>query len=156
MVVRNSSVVSTTVKRPGSTGPGAPHMKHVLKALFDGFGALVHCAGRMRGGTNPLSNSTKHWAAPWVLGMLGLRALIRAGFMLAPIDGHVAVVLCDAAAHGGAQHSGGHGNLGHHSHTQIDSTCPYAQSAAPAPLPELPVLGLQPIAPARGLPVQVA
>src|SRR4029077_107778 len=110
----------------------------------------------MRGRTLPLRNGPRHWAAPWVLAMLGLRALIPAGFMLAPLEGHFAVVLCDAAAHGAAHHSSSHEHPGHHSHTQIDPTCPYAQSAAPAPLPVLPGLGPQLIVPARAVPVQVA
>ncbi len=38
----------------------------------------------------------RHWATPFVLAMLLLRALVPAGFMLAPVDGGLAVVLCDA------------------------------------------------------------
>lgn len=40
----------------------------------------------------------RHWAAPFVLAMLVLRSLVPAGFMLAPVDGGLAVVLCDADA----------------------------------------------------------
>jgi len=108
------------------------------------------------GRTTPLRNGAGHWAAPWVLVMLGLRALIPAGFMLAPVEGHLAVVLCNAVAHGAVHHLGSYDHPGHHSHTQIDPTCPYAQSAGPAPLPALPVFGLRPIAVAGPLPVQVA
>ncbi len=108
------------------------------------------------GRTTPLRNGAGHWAAPWVLVMLGLRALIPAGFMLAPAEGHLTVVLCDAVAHGAVHHLGSHDHPGHRSHTQFDPTCPYAQSAGPAPLPALPVLGPQPIATAGPLPVQVA
>ncbi len=36
------------------------------------------------------------WAALLVLGLLFLRALIPAGFMLAPTGGSLAIVLCDA------------------------------------------------------------
>ncbi|HVO45980.1 MAG TPA: hypothetical protein VMT29_06550 [Steroidobacteraceae bacterium] len=107
----------------------------------------------------------RHWAAPWVLAVLCLRALVPAGFMLAPVDGGLDVVLCDAdaaaalhsfgvqhAMHGhvmagdGAAHhhdAAGHpeyaGHSGHH-HSHPDPTCPYAQSAGPAPLPALPAL----------------
>ena len=90
----------------------------------------------------------RHWAAPFVLAMLCLRAFVPAGFMLAPVDGRLQVVLCDSDApglpvhhHGSAEHSGHqHGNAEHsgHQHTQLDPTCPYAQSAGPAPLPVLP------------------
>ncbi|HUI60016.1 MAG TPA: hypothetical protein VLX90_07330 [Steroidobacteraceae bacterium] len=111
--------------------------------------------------------SVRHWAAPWVLAMLCLRALVPAGFMLAPVNGRLDVVLCDSDApgamhsagtqlpmhampgdamsgasmpgHGAMHHHGGAEHSGHH-HTHPDPTCPYAQSAGPAPLPALPVL----------------
>jgi hypothetical protein len=94
-----------------------------------------------------------HWAAPFVLAMLCLRAFIPAGFMLAPVDGQLAVVLCDTDAAGG--HLGHDHAAGHH-HAQMDSTCPYAQSSGPAPLPVLPVLAAVQIATATAPPVQVA
>jgi len=98
------------------------------------------------------------WASLLVLGLVILRALVPAGFMLAPVDGTLALVLCDldlpgAAMPAGAMPSGampaGHHHMhmdmaadhaAHHHGTHGDSTCPYAQSAGPAPLPTLPVL----------------
>src|SRR5579864_7917867 len=92
----------------------------------------------------------RHWAAPFVLAMLCLRAFIPAGFMLAPVGGQLAVVLCDTDAQGLApnQTPGHHGHdlaVGHH-HAQTDPTCPYAQSSGPAPLPVVPVLAAVQIA----------
>jgi hypothetical protein len=82
-----------------------------------------------------------------VLGLLFLRALIPAGFMLGPVDGHLAVVLCNASLGAPSQPMAGmhHHHMGMgsatHDHTgHLDPTCPYAQSAGPAPLPALPVL----------------
>ena len=77
----------------------------------------------------------RRWAAPFVLVMLCLRALVPAGFMLAPLNGRLAVVLCDSmAAPGGA-----HEHVGHHhpGHAHLDPTCPFAQSSGPAPLPAM-------------------
>ena len=99
----------------------------------------------MRGGANRLYGRASQWAAPWVLAMLCLRALVPAGFMLAPIDGHLAVVLCDIDAARAAHHHAGHDHPGHHHHLELDPTCPYAQSVGPAPLPAQPVLGPQPV-----------
>jgi hypothetical protein len=91
------------------------------------------------------------WLTSLVMAMLCLRALVPAGFMLASVDGQLAVVLCDAdaktlphdpAAH---HHHGGHDHATHH-HANPDPTCPYAQSAGPAPLPALPVLAATAIA----------
>src|SRR5882762_11244482 len=82
------------------------------------------------------------WVAPLVLALLCLRAFVPAGYMLAPVDGRLAVVVCDAdaASLGSHNHQGhGHDGAGHH-HTQTDPTCPYAQSAGPAPLPALPTV----------------
>jgi DUF2946 family protein len=83
-----------------------------------------------------------HWATLVVLGLLFLRALIPAGFMLAPVDGHLVYVLCDAEVSAAGHHHdhSGHDNAAHHGGTHGDPTCPYAQSAGPAPLPTLPVL----------------
>ena len=79
-----------------------------------------------------------------VLGVLFLRALVPAGFMPAPVDGRLAFVVCDAKMPAGVhQHHHahpGHDNAAHHEGAHSDPTCPYAQSAAPAPLPTLPVL----------------
>src|SRR5689334_15017176 len=94
-----------------------------------------------------------HWASPFVLAMLCLRALIPAGFMLSPVDGRLAVVLCDSNAALAAHPHGGHEHPGHHP-AHLDSTCPYAQSAGPAPLPALPVLAPAPVAGLLILPAQ--
>jgi hypothetical protein len=78
-----------------------------------------------------------------VIAALLLRALVPAGFMLAPVDGHLAFVLCDAEMSAGElrhHHHPGHDNAGHHQGVHGDPTCPYAQSAGPGPLPTLPVL----------------
>jgi len=108
----------------------------------------------------------RHWAAPFVLTMLCLRAFIPAGFMLAPVDGQFAIVLCDTDAPGGAQSSHTHssytqGHHGHdhaagHHHAQTDPSCPYAQSSGPAPLPALPVLAAVHVATLSALPIQAA
>ncbi len=76
-----------------------------------------------------------------ILGMLLLRALVPAGFMLGPVDGHLAFVLCDSEMP--VLRNAGHRMHDHaaHSHgAHGDPTCPYAQSAGPAPLPTLPAL----------------
>ncbi len=78
-----------------------------------------------------------------VLGMLFMRGLIPAGFMLAPVDGSLAFVLCDAETSAGEhQHHHHHPGLDQvaRQHGHVDPTCPYAQSAGPAPLPTLPAL----------------
>jgi hypothetical protein len=95
----------------------------------------------------------RHWAAPFVLAMLCLRAFIPAGFMLAPVDGRLEVVLCDTDAPGHHVHDHA---AGLHHHAQTDPTCPYAQSSGPAPLPVLPALAAVQIATLGALPVQVA
>jgi len=82
-------------------------------------------------------------ATLFVLGMLLLRALIPAGFMLAQVDGGLTVVVCDAEIPAGEHqhhHHPGHDGAAHHDGAHGDPTCPYAQSAGPAPLPTLPVL----------------
>jgi len=120
------------------------------------MGALGHGRAIMRRTSyRRRSRSARHWAAPFVLAMLGLRAFVPAGFMLAPVEGRLAVVLCDSDAQRTAQHHGGHDHSGHH-HTHPDPTCPYAQSAGPAPLPALPSLGATPLAGSRELPAQGA
>jgi hypothetical protein len=47
--------------------------------------------------------------------------------------------MCDSDAVSAAHHHHDHNGAGHH-HTQTDPTCPYAQSAGPAPLPALPTV----------------
>lgn len=105
-----------------------------------------------------MRNGAPHWAAMLVLAMLALRALVPAGFMLAPIDGRLSVVLCDTDAAGPAHNHGGQDHPGHHHHhhLHLDPTCPYAQSAGPAPLPALPVLGPQPVVSAPIEPADLA
>ena len=91
------------------------------------------------------------WVPLLVLGLVLLRGLVPAGFMLAPVDGHLAFVLCDADASMPAMATGAMPAGHHHMHMAMehaghghgahgDPTCPYAQSAGPAPLPTLPVL----------------
>jgi len=102
--------------------------------------------------------------------MLCLRAFVPAGFMFAPVDGQLEVVLCDTDALGAAQdhqarsdHQAprgvhahhAHDHAGHH-HAQTDPTCPYAQSSGPAPLPALPVLASVQIATLSAPSAQVA
>jgi hypothetical protein len=87
--------------------------------------------------------ATSAWAPLLVFAALLLRAFVPAGFMLAPVDGHLAFVLCDAEMSAGEhQHHDhpSHDNAAHHEGVHGDPTCPYAQSAGPAPLPTLPVL----------------
>lgn len=84
------------------------------------------------------------WGTLFVLGTLFLRALVPAGFMLGSADGRLAVVLCDGEMSVGGyqhQHHPGHDNTpaGHHG-AHGGPTCPYAQSAGPAPLLTLPAL----------------
>lgn len=82
--------------------------------------------------------------ALWVVPALLFRALIPIGFMLDPIDGRAEIVLCGSDAPiAGEQHRGGD-NAGHHHHSHVDPTCPYAQSAGAAPLPAWPVLAAAP------------
>lgn len=92
-------------------------------------------------------------AALIVLALLFLRALVPAGFMLARVDGGLAVVLCepDVLAPLGHQHAG-HDHAAHHHgehgapgapgghDAHGDPSCPYAQSAGSALLPTLPLL----------------
>jgi len=87
-----------------------------------------------------------------VLGLVLLRGLVPAGFMLAPVEGNVAFVLCSvdmpAAVMGAgamqmpAGHRHGHASQDHGAPRGAhgDPTCPYAQSGGPSPLPALPVL----------------
>lgn len=82
-------------------------------------------------------------ATLFVLGMLLLRALIPAGFMLVPVDGGLTVVVCDAEVSAGEtqhHHHPGHDHSAQSQGGHSDPTCPYAQSAGPAPLHALPVL----------------
>jgi len=78
----------------------------------------------------------------FVLPVLLLRAAIPAGFMVASVDGAWQIVLCQPQMMAGGHHHHHH----HHSDSQdptssdVDPTCPYAQSAGPALMPTLPVV----------------
>ena len=102
------------------------------------------------------NGGARHWATPFVLALLCLRAFVPAGFMLAPVDGRLDVILCDSDAPGAVHHHhGGHDPSGHHPHTLLDPTCPYAQSAGPAPLPVLPLHQAPPLVVSAALPVEL-
>jgi hypothetical protein len=101
------------------------------------------------------SSGARHWAAPFVLLMLCLRAFVPAGFMLVPVDGRLDVVLCDSDAQKGATHHHSPDHPAHH-HTKTDPACPYAQSSGPAPLPTLPALAAASIVTLPVLPTQHA
>ena len=98
------------------------------------------------------------WAAVVVLAVLAVRALVPAGFMLAPVDGRVSYVLCEPdvlgslQAHAHHHHHAGQDHTTHAGAAHADSTCPYAQSAGPAPLRALPVLAGSTIMVARVAP----
>lgn len=85
--------------------------------------------------------SAPGWAATQlVLGMLCLRALVPAGFMLAPVDGRLGWVLCAPEVMAGGHYSHSrHVHVGHQG-GHAAQACPYAQSAGSAPLTALPVL----------------
>jgi hypothetical protein len=76
--------------------------------------AIRHRARMMRRGVSRLRDGgVVHWAAPLVLAMLCLRALVPAGFMLVPAHGGLEVVLCDQDA---SRLSQGHSTGGDHQH----------------------------------------
>jgi hypothetical protein len=84
------------------------------------------------------------WANALVLAVLCLRAMVPAGYMLAPAGDHPAFVLCSAAMalsarekESGEPHRAG---AAHQGGAHSDPDCPYAHSAGPAPLPTLPGL----------------
>lgn len=80
-------------------------------------------------------------ASVWLLlGFLALRALVPAGFMLAPEAGGFAFVLCSADMPMGHSQASQHHEPPPHTRPDHppDPTCPYAQSAGPAPLPTFP------------------
>jgi len=93
--------------------------------------------------------------ALWVAPALVLRALIPVGFMLEPVDGRSEIVLCGSDAPNAMHHHSSRDHAGPHQHARIDPTCPYAQSAGPAPLPALPVLARVPMAPVFEVPAHV-
>jgi hypothetical protein len=83
------------------------------------------------------------------LALIAARALVPAGFMFMPVGGGVELRFC-----GGTLHA--HGAT----HPAADASCPYAQSAGPAPPPSLPpILGERPLGArwdARALPQTTA
>lgn len=108
---------------------------------------------RGRTATNrPRDAGQRRWTTLLLI-VLALRALVPAGFMLAPVDGQPAIVLCDTDAPGAPHQHAGHHHAGH---AHLDPTCPYAQSAGPAPLPALPVLTGAPAVTADALPTPTA
>ena len=86
---------------------------------------------------SPRRNS-RFWVAALVLPLLALRALVPSGFMATSVAGSMQMVFCEPGAMAGHHHHAEH-DTGHHSKA-VDQTCPFAQSAGPAPLPSLPVL----------------
>lgn len=84
------------------------------------------------------------WATVFLLGLLLLRALVPAGFMLAPVEGRFVVVLChgnmSAGGHEHHHHDPARDDAVHHDGLHGHPDCPYAQSSGPAPLPTLPML----------------
>jgi hypothetical protein len=60
------------------------------------------------------------WASLLVLGLVLLRGLVPAGFMLAPVDGHLAFVLCDADASMPAMPAGAMPASHQHLHMAMD------------------------------------
>jgi len=74
------------------------------------------------------------WVSLLLLGTMFLRGLVPAGFMLGPSDGHMAFVVCSAGM------PTGHDPAAHTRATHTNPTCPYAESAGPAPLPTFPIV----------------
>lgn len=101
--------------------------------------SLGHLATAMKGGMKWRSRGLRRWATPLVFAVLLLRAIVPAGFMLAPVDGRLEFVLCDSDAPGSTHRHAVGDQAGHH-HTHIDSSCPFAQSSGAAPLPSMPLL----------------
>jgi Protein of unknown function (DUF2946) len=112
---------------------------------------------KLAGVTSGFSLLRKHRMrlAVWIAPALLFRALIPVGFMLEPVDGRADIILCASDAPTAMMHHGIHGHSGHHQHSHADLTCPYAQSAGPAPLPALPVLAAAPTAPVFLLQAQI-
>jgi hypothetical protein len=75
-----------------------------------------------------------------LLVLLALRALVPAGFMATASATGVEMVFCEPGAAGSMHHGPAH----HHRHAGAgDPSCPFAQSAGPAPLPAIPVLAAE-------------
>ena len=86
---------------------------------------------------SPRRNS-HFWVAALVLPLLALRALVPSGFMATSVAGSMQMVFCEPGAMAGHHHPAAHDGARHSK--AVDQTCPFAQSAGPAPLPSLPVL----------------
>jgi len=82
----------------------------------------------------------------WVAPAIVFRAMMPVGFMLEPIAGRAAIVLCGSNAPNAVHDRGSDDHAGHHRHSHADLTCPYAQSVAPAPLATLVALAAAPMA----------
>jgi hypothetical protein len=86
---------------------------------------------------------TPGWMACAVFGLLFLRALVPAGFMVASVDGRPAIVVCDgsmpAGMHEHHHHASGAEHAAPHDGAHGDPTCPYAQCSGSAPMPALPI-----------------
>src|ERR1700721_1783846 len=83
--------------------------------------------------------------AAFVLPVLLLGAAIPAGFVAASVDGTWQIVLCEPQMMAAGHHHHHHHSDSHDSMpSEVDPTCPYAQSAGPALMPTLP--GRPPVA----------
>ncbi|MCX7055746.1 MAG: hypothetical protein NTZ79_00725 [Proteobacteria bacterium] len=72
--------------------------------------------------------------------LLALRALVPTGFMATVAETGIQMVFCEPGATGSAHHGHAH----HHGHGgSADPSCPFAQSAGPAPLPAIPMLAAE-------------
>ena len=76
----------------------------------------------------------------FVLPVLLLRAAIPAGFMAASVDGTWQIVLCQPQMMAGGHHHHHHAGMQDPMPSDVDPTCPYAQSAGPTLMPTLPLL----------------
>ena len=104
----------------------------VIACIWISLGRRRRLAGVIPG----FSRLRKHRLrlALWVAPVLLFRALMPVGFMLEPVAGRAEIVLCGADAPNAIHDRGHHDHAGHRRHSHTDPTCPYAQSAGPAPL----------------------
>jgi hypothetical protein len=93
--------------------------------------------------------------ALWVAPALLFRALIPVGFMLEPVAGRAEIVLCGSDTPNAMHDRGKHDHAEHRQHSHADPTCPYSQSAGPAPLSSLALLAAAPMLPVFVLPDRV-
>jgi hypothetical protein len=85
----------------------------------------------------------RKWLGALAVLVLAMRSLVPTGYMLAPVEGHLSVVICAVDAPLGAMtgahhHHGAHvhslsdaavAGFAHASHHAANSTCPYAASS---------------------------